>query len=240
MILSRLAEAIRNQNWFTVLIEFLIVVLGIFVGLQVDSWNQARKDRALEQEYLSRLADDMRWNIEFLDTFEARYTAKAEVITLLKTIEEDALVSSEPEEMARWLTSWGWRNFPPVRDATFSELMSSGRISLLRDTGLRSELSIFYSRHKAVQQIFAEPYGDFLKMTFEILPGEVIYEIGQTGEFADLDTLRQSLRALVTNPQFEAAANAEINYCTSILYWIREYRRMAEEILDYSAFSSRH
>jgi hypothetical protein len=36
MILRKLAESIRQQNWFTVLVEILIVVIGIFVGLQVD------------------------------------------------------------------------------------------------------------------------------------------------------------------------------------------------------------
>ena len=33
MILRRLAEALKRQNWFVVFIEFIIVVAGIFVGL---------------------------------------------------------------------------------------------------------------------------------------------------------------------------------------------------------------
>ena len=32
MILRKLASAIRRQDWFTVLLEFVIVVLGIFIG----------------------------------------------------------------------------------------------------------------------------------------------------------------------------------------------------------------
>jgi hypothetical protein len=39
MILRKLAEAFHKQNWFTALIEILVVVIGIFVGLQVDDWN---------------------------------------------------------------------------------------------------------------------------------------------------------------------------------------------------------
>jgi len=39
MILHRLAEGVRAQNWFTVIVEVLIVVVGIFLGLQVDDWN---------------------------------------------------------------------------------------------------------------------------------------------------------------------------------------------------------
>ena len=42
MILRRLAESIRKQEWFTVVLEVLIVVVGIFIGLQVDEWNRAR------------------------------------------------------------------------------------------------------------------------------------------------------------------------------------------------------
>jgi hypothetical protein len=36
MNLHRLADAIRTQNWFTVFIEFVIVVADVFVGLHVD------------------------------------------------------------------------------------------------------------------------------------------------------------------------------------------------------------
>jgi hypothetical protein len=43
MILRRMADAIRQQNWFTVVIEVFIVVVGIFIGLQVDDWSQSRK-----------------------------------------------------------------------------------------------------------------------------------------------------------------------------------------------------
>ena len=59
MILRRLAEAIREQNWFTVFIEFMIVVSGIFVGLQVDDWNKSRLDRADERIFLLRLHEEL-------------------------------------------------------------------------------------------------------------------------------------------------------------------------------------
>ena len=42
MILRRIAEAFRRQDWFTVFVETMIVVVGVFVGLQVDNWNAAR------------------------------------------------------------------------------------------------------------------------------------------------------------------------------------------------------
>ncbi len=39
MILRRLANAIRQQDWFVVTIDILIVVLGVFIGIQMANWN---------------------------------------------------------------------------------------------------------------------------------------------------------------------------------------------------------
>ena len=66
MILRKLAAAIEEQNWFTVVLEILIVVVGIFIGLQVDGWNEARKDKAKEGIYLERLSRDIVRDSELL------------------------------------------------------------------------------------------------------------------------------------------------------------------------------
>ena len=63
MILRHLADAIRGQNWFTVLIELTVVVVGIFLGLQIDDWNEQRKENSLERGYIERLAAEVDANI---------------------------------------------------------------------------------------------------------------------------------------------------------------------------------
>jgi hypothetical protein len=45
MLLRHLSEHIRSQNWFAVGLDFLVVVIDIYVGLQADAWNELRKDR---------------------------------------------------------------------------------------------------------------------------------------------------------------------------------------------------
>ncbi|MBL4870815.1 MAG: hypothetical protein JKX72_07665 [Robiginitomaculum sp.] len=42
MILRRVIKHVRNQEWTAILIDFLIVVIGVFVGLQVSNWSVAR------------------------------------------------------------------------------------------------------------------------------------------------------------------------------------------------------
>lgn len=58
--MRRLAAGIRQQDWFTVVLEVLIVVVSIIVGLQVDGWNEGRKDRIEERAYLERLSLDLK------------------------------------------------------------------------------------------------------------------------------------------------------------------------------------
>ena len=59
MILRKLADAMRRQDWFTVLLEIAIVMIGILLGLQVNAWNQGRIDRAEEAIFLQALYQDV-------------------------------------------------------------------------------------------------------------------------------------------------------------------------------------
>jgi hypothetical protein len=63
MILRRFTKHIIAQNWFAVGLDVIVVVVGIFLGMQVADWNDSRKDRTLEIEYLGRLYDDMNGSI---------------------------------------------------------------------------------------------------------------------------------------------------------------------------------
>ena len=55
MILRRVISHFRKQEWTAIAIDFLIVVVGVFVGIQVSNWNETRKDRRVEYALLQRL-----------------------------------------------------------------------------------------------------------------------------------------------------------------------------------------
>lgn len=55
MLLRRVIEHVREQNWTAVCIDFVIVVIGVFVGIQVSNWNEARADKARERLLLGEL-----------------------------------------------------------------------------------------------------------------------------------------------------------------------------------------
>jgi len=47
MVLHRMRGHVTNHNWFAVAIDVVIVVVGVFLGLQANNWNQDRIERAV-------------------------------------------------------------------------------------------------------------------------------------------------------------------------------------------------
>lgn len=67
MIIQRLGTRLRQQDWLAVTIELLLVMAGVFLGIQMSNWNEQRKERAAESAYLARIAQDARRDIAQLD-----------------------------------------------------------------------------------------------------------------------------------------------------------------------------
>jgi hypothetical protein len=55
---------VKKQEWTAICIDFLIVVLGVFVGIQVSNWNEARSFDALERDHLRNLRSEIEKDIE--------------------------------------------------------------------------------------------------------------------------------------------------------------------------------
>lgn len=43
MLLRRVIDHVEAQNWTAILIDFVIVVVGVFIGIQVSNWNDDRQ-----------------------------------------------------------------------------------------------------------------------------------------------------------------------------------------------------
>ncbi|MBK7871751.1 MAG: hypothetical protein IPJ74_14270 [Saprospiraceae bacterium] len=67
-IRRRLLESGKVKSYVLYAIgEILLVVIGILLALQVNNWNEARKARAIEHEYLLSLREEFKANLKELD-----------------------------------------------------------------------------------------------------------------------------------------------------------------------------
>ena len=146
MILRRVIAHFKKQEWTAIALDFLIVVMGVFIGIQVANWNNARADHATEVTYLILLQRDMRATITDLEEqieferFQAQQASKAVTI-----------ISQPPSQMRRRkigmiLSQLGTRRTLRIDSPTFQDLQSSGRLGLIADPLLRSEIVTHFFR----------------------------------------------------------------------------------------------
>lgn len=231
MILNRIAAAIRARDWAAVAIEFLIVVLGIFVALQAEDWNQGRIDRQLEQIYISRLVDETRANIESLRLHEQIYEDKVQFILALPGLSLEDAIERDPRAFMQQVDTSSYIALPDLRSETYQELESSGRLALLRDAQLRSAIASNLNDYRSARPVFDQPIGGYRRLLFETLPGRSYYEFRIGAELADVPAVAAGLDALRSDPRFGEAANAEVSYGADVLFWAREFIRRSEEVL---------
>jgi hypothetical protein len=140
MILARLTHAIRQQNWFAVALEFIIVIAGVVIGFQVTAWNADRAEQDREAAYLQQLDVELTTILADLEQGASEADAYFRWVQIfLEGVEAD-----DPERAAQG--SWGlnaitevvWVNLQP---AVLTELVSTGELGLIRDSDLRTALA---------------------------------------------------------------------------------------------------
>ena len=65
MILRRFMQHVREQNWTAVGLDFAIVVLGVFLGFQLTSWNENLQERGEIAQSLSGVANEIATSMEY-------------------------------------------------------------------------------------------------------------------------------------------------------------------------------
>ena len=62
MLLRRFTAHIRQENWFAVVLDLVVIVVGLFLGLQIDNWWEGRQDARLEAAYIIEINEDLDLN----------------------------------------------------------------------------------------------------------------------------------------------------------------------------------
>ena len=177
-VLARLAEAVRRQDWLTVLVEIAVVVLGVVIGFQVTAWGQGRADRAKEQFYLRQLTEDFRATLAESEQASGRLQVvrrnAASALRAYRTPQRPPL-----DALSAWMGG-SFNNFQGTTPilGTAQGIVSSGDLSLLRDDSLRAALPAYVERSRE-QRASVQASVDLYGAAFARLIGETdVLEMG--------------------------------------------------------------
>jgi hypothetical protein len=137
---------VKAQNWTAIAIDFVIVVTGVFIGIEVSNWNAARAEAAQQEVYLERLRDDfggVRARVErHLEHYETAIAGADYILTLIDADGGEVAASTvDRARLERGLNALTAPRIPPAAPATYVEMVSEGQLSGVRPPALRDKLA---------------------------------------------------------------------------------------------------
>jgi len=144
MLLRRVIGHVRKQEWTAIWIDLVIVVVGVFIGIQVSNWNDDRATVRRAAVFSERLRSDLReeaWSYEMHIGYYTDVAAHGRRAL-------DALASRAPlPDEQLLIAAYRATQFHGIvrRRATYDELTSRGEIGLIGDGALRDLAQRVYS-----------------------------------------------------------------------------------------------
>ena len=238
MILRRITEHVNDQNWFAITIDFVIVVFGVFIGLQVANWNEARNDRADEAVFLQDLHDDI--------LLASQQSARTEAIRFLqaKDLETSAelifggdsyreLTEGECTAIAFSHTN----NVSRSRLPALIHLQSAGRMGIISDRLLTRELAELTQRHEVLDIVIRDTAGIAIANKYPNLfetkakwsrvgeSGEIERDVETICRLEDLISNRGLINDITTNVDAYDAFMRD-----GFLPWVAQMRRVHDRV----------
>jgi hypothetical protein len=136
--------------------EIILVVIGILIALQINNWNENRKQNNRSLEYHQRIYEDLARLTEKGDDLKANadriLTSITKTVSLLESKKE---LTSEDRKTVDFVMIWFSRTtyqLPTL--STYEEMKSNGDLNLIYDVKLRNQITDFYNYLEQVEKVY--------------------------------------------------------------------------------------
>ncbi len=145
MLLRRITRHVKEQNWFAVGIDFVIVVIGVFIGLQVANWNEARVTAQSDAARTAALLDDLvAIKTSIVAEEEIFLRTHAGWVRVFRALEACEPIEQD-EEIAIAFARFQSSSNLLVPQSAFNEMEDYGSFSRLDDPDLRRDVAELYA-----------------------------------------------------------------------------------------------
>ena len=153
--------------------EILLIMIGIFLAIQVNNWNEERKSKIIERNALISLKDEFQKNkIDLQEHIQWKQDVRDQWDTFLSTISNTQL---DPEQRAIRRPIASYINYI-ISNSVLNSLLTSGSIDNLKNDSLRHALTSWQDVVLDFQQ-FQEMHRDFVNHELMPIEGTFIPDI---------------------------------------------------------------
>jgi hypothetical protein len=231
-ILGRLTQAAREQNWFAVAVEVLIVVVGVVIAFQITAWGQERELRNREVAQLVALREDFLANrrqlTRVLGSQETTVARQREMLRVIHGVSP----RPGPDTLAGLVFSTiTFHRFEPVLGA-YAAMLGAGDLRLISYPELRSNLAQFaemaetgFEDEEQLTYLRVRLFG-YLGEHGDIL--SIVYPSWREEVSLPASSMTMDFDALLTSHEFSSIV-------TPVAFgeaWVLDYYRRMEKNLD--------
>ncbi|MES2002181.1 MAG: hypothetical protein V4444_07740 [Pseudomonadota bacterium] len=175
MIFKRAVAKLRAQDWMAIVIEFAIVVAGVFVGTWVANWNAERADKAQVERLITQLQPKLSEFIGLAADDQAYY---AVVRGYAKVAKAGWARGSAVSDRDFVVAAFQATEISPFNNNPFYDgsLLSVEEVRKVDDTALRERLLTLISYRSGFLDLFGEGSA-YREQVRSIIPDEVQQQI---------------------------------------------------------------
>jgi Family of unknown function (DUF6090) len=123
--------------------EIFLIVIGILIALQINNWNEDKKERKLEDEYLQKIGLNIEEDInKYNQIITAQQTYRSGIDSFLQIIRNP--FKYETADLDKYYSHlWRFERFTSNNGA-LNNLISSGKINIIQNEDLLNEILTYY------------------------------------------------------------------------------------------------
>ena len=146
MLLRRVIEHVKDQNWTAVGLDFVIVVVGVLMAFQIAEWNENHNAKALRSTALDRLLAESEQAVLYLSGSVDRFDeGNATRFELLSRLADDNWQDVDTDQMVLGIVTMGRMPAVAPPRSAYDEIIASGLFAELGDATARESVTGYYA-----------------------------------------------------------------------------------------------
>ena len=142
--------------------EIVLVVIGILIALQINTWNEDRKEARLARQYLEGIRDNLTQDLILLDSVMALYANDIQLINSVEPVFNDPVYEPErysglfgqPDTSKTRSLFYRGVSFRPIK-ASYASLLADGKSGILGNRELFAIIQEIYDeRHERIASVY--------------------------------------------------------------------------------------
>ena len=208
--------------------EIILVVIGILIALQINNWNENRKDHIQEKEYLTRLKEDIKFDISWSNKYILdRYKRKVESLENGKAYYQGNYVIKDTLQFLKDIGYGGVFGYASwnLNENTYNELISTGNLRKIENSRLRNKIINYYELSNA-NEVGSKNY---VSGYINFVNSFTAFNTNNPDYISDFD--QKFLLKQLKSEEYYRLANLELTLAHRVSNFAEDIIKVAEELV---------